>query len=101
MNFFSKLVRSKILSLVFVLVVLPAAYLVSGNPQTVFYLIAALVLPLACIWFPDELGSVTGVTGGGLARPQVTEPTPGIMVAIGGWCLLIGITFSVFYFHLR
>lgn len=47
-----------------------------------------VTLPLACIWFSEEMGRRTRGTFG-LARPRVTQPTPGIMVAVAGWLLLL------------
>jgi hypothetical protein len=44
-----------------------------------------LVLPMACIWFGDEMGSYTGLTG----RGAITGTTPGWLVAAGGWLLLL------------
>jgi len=51
-------------------------------------MIAFLTLPLTCIWFPDACGRLTGISGG-LARPVITEETPAVFVAVGGWLLLI------------
>jgi len=44
-----------------------------------------LLLPLACIWFPEEMGEYTG----NLAFPQITKTTPAVIIRVGGWCLLI------------
>ena len=53
-----------------------------------------LILPLACIWFGDEMGSFTGIMRG----QYVNATTPGCLVTVGGWLLLalpaiIGIVF--------
>ncbi len=45
----------------------------------------SLLLPLACIWFGDEIGDYVGM----LPMPGITEPTPGGLVKVGGWFLLI------------
>ena len=45
----------------------------------------ALLLPLACIWFSDELGEYVGALPG----PGITRKSPGWMVKIGGWVLLL------------
>lgn len=42
------------------------------------------VFPLACIWFPDVIGTFTGSFG----RSNITETSPEIMVLLGGWLLL-------------
>ncbi|MBN1695601.1 zf-TFIIB domain-containing protein [candidate division WOR-3 bacterium] len=72
---------------------------------SLFYLVAAsvmiglegflrvlmiLVLPLACIFFGEHMGKVTGTWFGiSLARPIITKPTPGFVLAIGGWLVLL------------
>lgn len=45
----------------------------------------ALLLPLACIWFGDELGEYVGALPG----PGINRKSPGWMVKIGGWVLLL------------
>lgn len=48
----------------------------------------ALLLPLALIWLPDELGSLTGSVGrGGYIN---TETSP-ILISIAGWFFLVGL----------
>jgi hypothetical protein len=44
-----------------------------------------LLLPLACIWFPDVLASFTGW---GLSRVAITKESPEGLVFYGGWFLL-------------
>ena len=46
---------------------------------------AALLLPLACIWFGDEFGEYVGTVPG----PAINRKSPGWMVKIGGWVLLL------------
>lgn len=48
----------------------------------------ALLFPLACIWFAEALGNLTGVTWG-LTSPSITQTTPADFVAIGGWIVLL------------
>lgn len=45
----------------------------------------ALLLPLACIWFGDEMGEYIGLLPG----PGITRKSPGWMVKVGGWVLLL------------
>ena len=56
---------------------------------------AALLLPLACIWFP-EVGEYTG----NLFMPGVKKPTPPGIMRAGGWFLLL-VEFVVLLFVLR
>lgn len=44
-----------------------------------------VVLPLGCIWFADAMGGYIGPNW----RGSITGPTPGIVVCIGGWLLLL------------
>ena len=76
--------KSKVLSaLIAIAYLIPAGY--QGGPEVFFKLAAFLVLPLVCIWFSEEMGSFTGVIGG----HSVNAPTPGCLVAFGGWTLLL------------
>jgi hypothetical protein len=52
-----------------------------------FYAIGGLLLPFACIWFADELGSATGFIS--FMRPYITFPTPPFFLRLGGWLLLL------------
>lgn len=70
-------------------VVVGIAYLMaavfSGPPEGVVLVGLYLVLPLACIWFGEEIGAFKGVMRGHL----VTSASPGCLVAAGGWLLLL------------
>ena len=48
---------------------------------------APLLLPWAFIWFPEEIGSVTGYFRSGYVNTQ----TPGIVITITGWFFLVGL----------
>lgn len=73
--------------------IVAALYLViilfSDDPRVVVKLAMILILPLAAIWFSDDLGSLTGVTFGRFSGPVVTTASPGVIVRIGGWILLL------------
>lgn len=47
-----------------------------------------LLFPLALIWFPDQLGSMTGYIGRG---GNIDTETPPILVSILGWFFLVGL----------
>jgi hypothetical protein len=46
---------------------------------------SALLLPLACIWYGDELGEYLGP----FPSPGFNRKSPGWMVKLGGWLLLL------------
>ena len=46
-----------------------------------------LSLPLALIWFPEEIGDLTGYYKTGYVNVQ----TPGAMVSFLGWFFLVGV----------
>ena len=50
-------------------------------------LCAGLLLPLAFIWFPEEIGGLTGYFRSGYVNVQ----TPGIIISILGWFFLVGL----------
>lgn len=53
-----------------------------------------LLLPLALIWFPDELGSMTGYVGRG---GNINTETPSILVSIAGWFFLVGLPVLMYF----
>jgi hypothetical protein len=52
-----------------------------GGPALAFRVSIGLLLPLACIWFGDEMGARTSY--------RITSPTPGFLVRWGGWVVLL------------
>ncbi len=56
---------------------------VTGGIATMITGAIYLLLPMACIWFPDEMGSLASVKGLPL------NETPGFLVIAGGWLLLL------------
>ena len=56
---------------------------------------AALLLPLALIWFPDEIGDATGYLAGNFMR--VDTPTPPILISIMGWLFLVGLPVLLYF----
>jgi len=73
----------KSISLLVAIAYLTTAYLHSGG-EAAFKVGMFLILPLACIWFSDAMGSFTGVMRG----QYINATTPGCLVAFGGWLLL-------------
>ena len=57
----------------------------SGGALGVLLLLTKLLLPLALIWFPEELGQYAGTV-----RLQImSQPTPAGFVRFAGWALLL------------
>ena len=50
-------------------------------------------LPLALIWFPEFLGSLTGWG----TRAPVDQPSPPRLVAAAGWLILLGLPVLMLY----
>lgn len=84
----SEWLRSRVLSTIVASFLLLIAFTFGGD---IVQVAIFLVLPMACIWFPDVVGNLTGISFG-IARPIITQKTPAIAVALGGWFLL----FTVF-----
>jgi hypothetical protein len=82
---------SRFVSLVIAVGYLSLVLFMPGHPSipgrlgTVLIVAAYLLLPLLCIWFGDEMGSYIGTLPG----PAINKPTPGCLVRIGGWVLLL------------
>ena len=53
----------------------------------------ALLLPLAMILFPEEIGNLTGYYKTGYVNVQ----TPGAMVSFLGWCFLVGLPVLLYF----
>jgi len=54
-----------------------------------------LLLPLAFIWFPEQIGNLTGYYKTGYVNVQ----TPGVIVSFLGWIMLLGV--PVLFYLLR
>jgi hypothetical protein len=57
-----------------------------GGGLSAWRALLSILLPLACIWFADEIGSNERLSFAS------TSPTPGIMVRVAGWGLLLVLT---------
>ncbi len=82
------LLRSRLLSGVVAIGYLLFVLWKTGSWQSLLSSMGFLLLPMACIWFPDPIGNLTGISLG-LLNPMITRRTPGDMVAVGGWLLLL------------
>jgi hypothetical protein len=87
----SNLGASRVLSLVIAVVYLCVVLLAPGHVSTerrigtVFAVAGYLLIPLSCIWFSGEMGNYTGTLPG----PTINKSTPGWLVKIAGWVLLL------------
>jgi hypothetical protein len=66
-------------------VIFVAAAWVGGGAEVGFKAAIFVVLPLACIWFGEAMGGYIGPTPHG----AITSPTPGLLICILGWVILI------------
>ena len=69
-----------------------------GGMEWVFRIGIGLVFPLVCIWFADAMGGYTGPT----TSMAISERSPGIIVCILGWLILllpliIGVGYFLFH----
>jgi len=78
----------KILAMLIALSYLAAMIFEDGLDIHVAKGILGLLLPLALIWFPEQLGSFTGYVGRGC---NIQTETPSILVSVMGWMILIGL----------
>ena len=53
-----------------------------------------LLLPLALIWFPDELGSLTGIY---IQHSLVNRESPPVLICLMGWFFLVGLPLLLMY----
>ena len=83
----------KVLSVLIAVAWATACIIDLGVTQLLWCLIA-LLLPLALIWFPDEIGSFTGYRAG---HSQVDAKTPPILLSVMGWFFLIGLPVVLYF----
>ena len=75
---------SRAISLVIVVGYAIGTYILVGELESVAVLGMAL-LPLACIWFPEEVADWMGTVG----FHHVSSRSPALLVSLLGWCLLV------------
>ncbi len=80
----------KILSLLVALAYVAFAAF-AGGVHAVKYCLG-LVVPLAFIWFPEEIGSLTGYFDSG----YVNVKTPALIMSFLGWFFLLGVPLIIF-----
>ena len=60
------------------------------EPMVAWRYVAASIIAVSLIWFPEQLGAVKGM-GAGRGHLGVDKETPGCMVAFFGWLMLAAI----------
>ena len=63
----------------------PGAESIRSRVGLLLITVGYLVLPLACIWFGEEMGNYMGTFPG----PAINRRTPGCLVSGAGWVLLL------------
>lgn len=86
---------SKVLSLL--VAISYVVFAISFGGPTYWAPLVGLLVPLAFIWFPDEIGNITGYFDSG----YVNTRTPGVMIALTGWFLLVGIPLILYLLRSR
>jgi hypothetical protein len=61
------------------------AALVTTSAEHAFLALLFVIFPLACIWFGDAMGGFTGPAG----TIGITASSPGVVVRILGWVVLL------------
>jgi hypothetical protein len=84
----------KIISLMIALGYIAANIIHFGFTRVALAIAIALLMPLALIWFPEEIGGFTGFVGHGR---YIDEETPPFMVTIIGWFFLVDMP-AILYF---
>jgi hypothetical protein len=79
---------NRLLSLVVALSYLVIAYIIGGG-EILMKTVLFLVLPMAAIWYGDALGDYTGTFPSVLSTFPITGRSPGSMVTVAGWILLL------------
>jgi hypothetical protein len=77
---------SKLVALAIAVAEIIAGLALEGSPAFALTVAVGAILPLALIWFPEFLGSLTGWG----TRAPVDRPSPPRLVAAAGWLLLLG-----------
>jgi len=78
---------ARTLSLAIALVYLVAA-LIYGGWELLLIAAIVLIMPMAMIWFGDEIGDYVGGFHR-IGKPYITKRSPGSLVSLFGWALLL------------
>ena len=84
---------SRLISLILCVLYLIFA-IIGGGFKGFFYTTAFLILPMSCIWFPNEIG---GYTGTSMGKGYVNVQTPSCFILFIGWIFLLFPIFAGIY----
>ncbi len=84
---------NRFLSLIVYIVYLVAAILFAKGMWPIAFF--ALMLPLGCIWFGEELGEYIGFAG----RMYISQTSPGIFIQFLGWIFLLMPACVLYFWH--
>ena len=59
---------------------------IAADLKSVFYIAMYCLLPFFAIWFPNAMGDFVG---GRLGAPSITGQSPGCLIYLLGWVMLI------------
>ena len=88
--------RSRLVSSGFAILLLVVLALNGCSFRVVSRFATYLIFPMLCIWYADILGNMTGFSFG-IGRPIVTERTPAMAVALGGWVVMLTVFVMVLF----
>ena len=60
-----------------------------GGGEAFLRMAIYLMLPMACIWFSEAMGSIANGTFGVFSKVPITQTTPGPIMVIAGWIGLV------------
>lgn len=89
--------RPRIVSAILALLFVIAAACIGPPDKMALQTAMFLALPLAFIWFGDEIGSYTGWWRG----HYIDKPTPGCLLRVIGWALLFTTPIAIYGFKMR
>ena len=88
----------RILSLLIAIGSVVAVMVASGEVVASLFLFFFLCIPLALIWFADEIGAIKDCREGNM---YIDQETPGIIIAFFGWLILLGVPAWLLYCIVR
>ncbi len=76
--------------------ILPHATNAAQTTLVCLEMAAFIAIPVALIWFPEQIGAATGFIG----HSTINAETPPILVSIAGWIILLALPILAHHIHL-